>query len=486
MLDTLRLASFARARDRFSYTAEIGGHRFTTSFCYDSVDLDRLEELYGPARLRSLYFHAIAFDINRLVSLKPERVDFGEFADEVTPEFATLWRQIIDGVWAQWRYENDLPDYRGPGIAGAPRPAASVSPRLETARSSSAPRLQVAGTDTAGLERERPRSLIFCGGGKDSLLAAKLLEEVGEPYDSFAYSHSIYGDATHQHRLIDGLLDHCEALRRHRMWIEDDFLGSPPPDPRDFGVRSITAAETPSGLFACLPLALAHGFESLIVAHEKSADTGNLVWDKTGEEINHQWGKSLEAEKLLDDYVGRHLLPGTRYFSLLKSVQDAVIFPALNDYLDAIPATHSCNETKPWCRRCAKCVYVFLGYAAYLPRETVLATFGANLFDVEENLSWFARLLGFEEHLPFECVGQVEESRLAMVLAARGGWSGATIENFADAAECHLEPNDLPRLFAVAAHSHRLPRQFALSVLAALEGRARQARSVVESGLRRR
>jgi hypothetical protein len=467
MSGTLRLADFSRSRDRFAYTAEIRGHRFTTSFRYDTVDLDRLEEVHGAERMRSIYFHAIAFDINRLVSLEPKRVDFGEFRDQVTPEFATLWRQIFEGVWAQWRYENDAPDYRGPEIVNPLRQKLAVArpPAFE------------------GVARDRARSLVFCGGGKDSLLAAKLFEEIEEPFDSFAYSHSIYGEAEHQHRLIDGLLDHCAQQRRHRLWIEDEFLRKPPFDPSDFGVRTFTSAETPSGLFASLPLALADGFEHLVVAHEKSADTGNLVWEATGEEINHQWGKSLEAEALLDEYVGRHLLPRTRYFSVLKSVQDAVIFPALNEYLEAIPSTHSCNESKPWCRRCAKCVYVWLGYAAYLPRETVMATFGENLFDVERNLPWFARLLGLEEHLPFECVGQVTESLLALVLAARGGWSGRTIERFAGEAEGCFEKGDLHSLFAVASNPHRIPRLLAGRVVPALELHARQAREAVVSEL---
>lgn len=463
MPTTLRLTAFSRGHDRFAYSAEVAGHSFTTSFRYDSVDLYQLEELYGNERIRSLYFHAIAFDINRLVSLKPDRIDFGQFADQVTPEFATLWRQILDGVWAQWRYENDLPGYTGPAIVHEPR-ATETSPAPSPDRDTDEP---------AG-------SLVFCGGGKDSLLAAKLFEEIGEPYDSFAYSHSTYGDPRPQHELIEGLLEHCGERRRHRLWIEDDFLRSPPLDPRRFGVRSFTAAETPSGLFASLPLALAHGHENLVVAHEKSADKGNLVWQATGEEINHQWGKSLAAEALLDDYVRQHLLAGTHYFSALKSVQDAVIFPSLNNYSEAIPATHSCNEHKPWCRRCPKCVYVWLGYAAYLPRETVLATFGDNLFDVEENLPWFGRLLGFEDHLPFECVGQVEESRLALVLAARRGWAGEAIERFAEAAERALEPEALSALFTVSGSPHRIPPALAARALPALERKARAARRLVD------
>jgi hypothetical protein len=458
MRKTLRLAAWSRERHRLTYTAEIAGRAFTSTFRYESADFDELERRFGGELLRAICFHAIAFDLNRLLSLRPDKLDFGPFADLVTEEFLALWQQIYEGVWAQWRYENDLPGYRGPELA---HPVAESR------------------SDPASIHLDHPgsRSLLFCGGGKDSLLCAKLLEEIGEPFDSLAHSHSIYGDGGFQHELIDGLLDHCAPQRRHRLWIEDDFLGVV--EPREFGVESITAAETPSGLFLSLPIALAHGFECLIVGHEKSADSGNLVWDETGEEINHQWAKSLEAEALLDKYVGR-LVPGLRYFSLIKPVHDPVIFAALRDYPEAIPATHSCNERKPWCRRCAKCVYVWLGYASWLPPGLVLETFGENLFEAEENLGWFAQLLGLEEHLPFECVGQVEESRLALELAAGRGWSGVAIRRFAPRLQ---QQSGTPEasLFEIADGEHRIPEALAGAVLGSLRSRSSATRELVTS-----
>ena len=73
-------------------------------------------------------------------------------------------------------------------------------------------------------------------------------------------------------------------------------------------------------MFAALPLVLCFGYRHLIVAHERSADFGNLVWDRTGEEINHQWGKSLAAERLLSRYVAGELVSSVGYWSLLKPI----------------------------------------------------------------------------------------------------------------------------------------------------------------------
>ncbi len=462
---TLRLTGYARTAHELTYGAEIAGRSFTTRCRYDSLDLLELERRHGGELLRSLYFHAIAFDLNRLVSLKPDRVDFGPFRELVTDEFTELWRRIFDGVWAQWRYENDLPQW-APELNH--RPHAPQRP-----------------TTAGGVERYTsggPATLLFCGGGKDSLLAARLFEEIGEPFDSLAYSHSLYGADAAQHALIDRLLDHCRPRRRHRLHIRDD-LRPAELDLDALGVRSFTAAETPSALFLALPLALGHGFTNLVVAHEKSADLGNLIWDATGEEINHQWGKSLEAEALLADYLARHLLPGVHYWSVLKPLHDAVIFPALGGYLEAIPDTHSCNVAKPWCRRCAKCAYVFLGYAAWLPREVVLETFGENLLDVEENLDCFAGLLGLGEHLPFECVGRVEESRLLLALAARRGWTGLALERFRDAVERELGAAPITELCAARDHPHRIPGALAVQLVPALERRARTARRLLDAAL---
>ncbi len=228
-----------------------------------------------------------------------------------------------------------------------------------------------------------------------------------------------------------------------------------------------------------MPLALDRGYRNLVLAHEKSADTGNLVWDATGEEINHQWGKSLEAETLLAAYVDTHLLPGCRYFSLLKSVHDLVIFAALQEHLDSVEATHSCNLDKPWCRRCPKCLYVFLGYAAFLPRAKVLRIFGDNLFDVTDNLDGFSRLLGATGHLPFECVGPIEESRVLLALAARRGWTGLAIDRFqGDRGRAPID-----RLSEVRENPHRIPEEIASRVIPLLERRATRARAFLDRQL---
>lgn len=401
---TLWFDHVAHSRHQVSLVYGVDDLRFATSYWYEDVDFGELEGRFGAAYVRKLLFHILAFEANKAGSLRPEVLDPGPYADLVTPAFAELWTTVFRRVWGQWRFENDLPDYAGP-------------------------RVDVTGTGdvpgAVGHETGDVPVLFFCGGGKDSLVAGRMLEAAGIPYASFAYSSSIYGTAAKQHRLLDGLVDHLGARRRHRQWISEDFLDSPVLQLRgDLGIRTLTAAETPSSVFAGLPVALANGYELLGVAHERSADFGNLVWDRTGEEINHQWGKSLEAERLLQRYVHAELAPRVTYASLFKPLYDVPIFGALRDSLDAVPATHSCNVDKPWCERCAKCAYVWINYLAYLPVEVVQGMFRTNLLDTAENQQHFREMLGLAEHTPFECVGQVHEARLAFAIARSKGVTG--------------------------------------------------------------
>jgi hypothetical protein len=436
--------------------------RFTASYWYEDVDLYALEERYGRDFMERIYFHIAAFTANTLVSFRPDLLDLGPYARFYTPEFWDLWKQIVRGVWSQWRYENDQPAYLGPQM---------VSAQVEGNTSSPA-RVQ------AG---EAP-VLSFCGGGKDSLVSLKLLERAGVRYDTLAYSSSIYGAAQRQHDLIDALLDSAgvAAASRRRVWGYDDLTDSPVLQLADgYGVRSMTAAETPASIFMALPLVLQHGYSYLCLGHERSADRGNLVWARTGEEVNHQWGKSYEAEALLNRYIGTHLIENCRYFSILKPIYDVLIFNLLAEDLESVPYTHSCNLQKPWCGKCPKCAYVWLSYMAYLPTSLVERMFFAhgNLLDAPENQLAFRQMLGLEEHTPFECIGQVEEARLAFELCRRKGLRGLAMQTF----EREVPPVDvtalLDRYLQVDQALDTLPEFLREGVFAQMHESAARARS---------
>ena len=314
--------------------------------------------------------------------------------------------------------------------------------------------------------------LAFCGGGKDSLVTLRLLERAGLPFATLGYAHSIYGPAAPQHALLDRVAGATARVRAERQWICDDFLDSPIARLRPaLGVASLLAAETPASVFAALPLALARGYTGLVVGHEASANTGNLTWAATGEEVNHQWGKGWEAEQLLDTYVRAHLLANVRYFSLLQPIHDEVIFELLARDAALAPLTHSCNVRKPWCGECAKCAYVWLQFAAHLPADVVRATFGEPLSERPGNDRWFRELLGLAEHSPFECVGSPPEARLAMTLARAAGIGGPRLEAYAR----EVGPVDvaaIARGFVGLGAAHGMPAAVAAGVVPQLRAAA--------------
>lgn len=408
----LSLETVSVGQDTIEVACAIGTRRFGTSIRHESVDFKDLARRHGQDTVDRLAFHVAAFEINKVASLKPDRIDWGDYARFVTPAFAALWRTVFRNVWAQWRFENNLTGYDVPAFeaTGEAAPSIPVTPGP---------------VDT----------LAFCGGGKDSLVALKTLEEIGQPFDSLVYSANFYGEHPAQHELIEGLLAHTAPSHRRRQWIDDDFLVTPLGGlQEEFGIETVAAAETPSSIFAALPLVLAHGYSRICLAHERSADAGQVFWEATGEDVNHQWGKSWEAEALLNGYIRAHLITGFDYYSILKPLYDVAIFGKLRRYTDAVPATHSCNIDKPWCRRCAKCLYVWLGYAAFLPEETVRATFGPeNLLDVPDNIFLFRQLAGLEDRLPFECIGEANEAALYLALMRARGYRGAAMEACANA-----------------------------------------------------
>lgn len=445
----LRLLEVRRGRDHIATTCALDDLQFHFTVWYQDIDLDALAREHGDELLDRLAFHVAMFQINTVGSLRPETLELGRYARFATRRFQELWRTIFKRVWAQWRWEHDARDYVGPTF---------VDPPAESARAVATPAGPV-------------ELLAFCGGGKDSLVALKLLERAQLPFATLGYAHSIYGDAAHQHALLDRLGDVSARARTERQWVVDDFMDSPVITLRpELGVRSLLAAETPASVFAALPIALARGYRGLVVAHETSANTGNLIWGD--EEVNHQWGKGWEAESLLDSYVRRELLADVRYFSVLQPIHDEVIFELLARDAALASLTHSCNVRKPWCGACAKCAYVWLQMAAHLPEPIVDATFGGNLGERPENERWFRELFGLAEHTPFECVGSAREARIALALLPRPlGPRLATLANEVGP----IDRAELARPLVTVGSEHGMPPHVSAGIMPQLRAAAESA-----------
>jgi hypothetical protein len=194
--------------------------------------------------------------------------------------------------------------------------------------------------------------------------------------------------------------------------------------------------------------AVLHGLGPVVMSNERSASDPNLIWN--GHEVNHQWSKGVEAEGLLRAAVTAHAGLTEPYFSLLRSLSElhiARLFARYRAYDDVVT---SCNKafklhdpTARWCGDCPKCRFVFLALAPFMERSRLAHIFGTDLFADPAQVPGYLELLGIDAHKPFECVGEVEESLVALsmldddapVLVAlraavpAAGWAAASREN---------------------------------------------------------
>ncbi|MBP7370339.1 MAG: endonuclease domain-containing protein, partial [Arenimonas sp.] len=172
--------------------------------------------------------------------------------------------------------------------------------------------------------------------------------------------------------------------------------------------------------------ALLTNANQVVFSNERSASYGSLI-EGTGE-VNHQWSKGWDFEQHFAAHVQRFIATDLQYYSLLRPFSELAVARqfANSDYYDAFFS--SCNRNfhilgerpaQRWCGVCPKCHFVFLALAPFMPKPRLMAIFGRNLLDESEQTAGFDALLEYQDHKPFECVGEGKESRAAMAALAK-------------------------------------------------------------------
>ncbi len=200
--------------------------------------------------------------------------------------------------------------------------------------------------------------------------------------------------------------------------------------------------------------------DQVVFSNERSASYGSLIVSEDGtatSEVNHQWSKGWQFERDFATHLRRHVAADLRYYSLLRPLSELAVARqfARTDHYDA--HFSSCNRNfhllgeRPasrWCGVCPKCHFVFLALAPFMPKPRLVRIFGRNLLDDPAQVPGYDALLEYQDHKPFECVGEGRESRAAMAaLAQRPEWrEDAVVKRFAqeiapqlDAAELSVE-----------------------------------------------
>jgi len=204
--------------------------------------------------------------------------------------------------------------------------------------------------------------------------------------------------------------------------------------------------------------------DQVVFSNERSASYGSLI-PGTGE-VNHQWSKGWSFERDFAAYLKRHVAADLSYYSLLRPFSELAVarqFARIDRYDGHFS---SCNRNfhilgerpaQRWCGVCPKCHFVFLALAPFMPKPRLLNIFGRNLLDEPEQASGFDALLEFQDHKPFECVGEGKESRAAMAaLADSASWrEDALVARFRREIRPQLIESELgvaPLLVASAEH----------------------------------
>lgn len=189
--------------------------------------------------------------------------------------------------------------------------------------------------------------------------------------------------------------------------------------------------------------AILGGHDAIVMANERSASVPTI--DAGGRRVNHQWSKSLEFEAPFRELLAGTFAPPPAYFSFLRARSELWVarrFSALERYH---PVFCSCNRAfaidrarrlDEWCGRCDKCCFIDLVLAPFVPADALAAIFGGREPLRDEALApRFLSLLGTGEGAkPFECVGDEDECRSAVLLAAaREDRAGCrTLQSLAD------------------------------------------------------
>ena len=157
------------------------------------------------------------------------------------------------------------------------------------------------------------------------------------------------------------------------------------------------------------------GKKYVALSNEASANESNV----DGENINHQYSKTIEFENDFREYARQYLKGNVEYFSMLRPISElqiAMMFSRLKQYHSIFKSCNVGSKSEPWkwCCDCPKCLFVYTILSPFLYKDELVNIFGEDLYEKEALLKTFIELCGYGETKPFECVGTYSEIRYAI------------------------------------------------------------------------
>ncbi len=271
--------------------------------------------------------------------------------------------------------------------------------------------------------------LVLQSGGKDSLLVAALLNKKNSIYIPWYLS----GGDSHP-SILDRLGQKLSIAKRS---IDKDSLAVVSQKGAKNGHVPVTYINQSIAIIQAVLLNKSTIISS--IAHE-----GEEPYTTIGDlDVMHQWSKTWRAEQSIAEYVRRYISEDIKIGSPIRDlselrVAELFVHNAWDDYGHDFSSCNvanykqgSDNSELKWCGDCSKCANSYLLFAPFLPANELRSIFnGQDLFEKISLSDTFMSLLGLGDSIrPFECIGEVDELRLAYHMSqSRGGYASLPFE----------------------------------------------------------
>ena len=295
------------------------------------------------------------------------------------------------------------------------------------------------GEGGAGVLGLRRHALVAIGGGKDSLVSIEALRAAGvEQTVTWIGGSQLIAACAARTGLPTLNIGRALAPELFELNRQGAYNGHIPVTAINSAIMAVAA--------------LLQDADQVVFSNERSASYGSLI--PGSGEVNHQWSKGWAFERAFGEYLQARVAADLKYYSLLRPFSELAVARqfARNSHYDA--HFSSCNRNfhilgeRPanrWCGVCPKCHFVFLALAPFMPKTRLVGIFGRNLLDDPAQAAGYDALLEFQDHKPFECVGEGKESRAAMaLLGERPEWrEDALVARFNREIRPQLDPAEL-------------------------------------------
>lgn len=152
--------------------------------------------------------------------------------------------------------------------------------------------------------------------------------------------------------------------------------------------------------------------KNVLIGNEYGANLPNTYYE--GYPINHQYVKSFDLAKTINQYIHTYITPNFNYNSPFFGFYEykiAEYFFSLNEYLPLWTSCNNFTKEKRFCGKCAKCASSFLLGLLYKDKDFLKNYFEYYLLN---DLSLYKDLLSFTSIKPLDCIGDKKEVWVAL------------------------------------------------------------------------